>query len=56
MMYGQGADFGHKCMRWLLGLTGNLPKRAWRSAAPLIAAIYLKRSARGGGSTSSPVQ
>jgi predicted CoA-binding protein len=26
MMYGPGADFGHRCMRWLLGLTGGLPK------------------------------
>ena len=25
MMYGPGADFGHTCMRWLLGLTGKLP-------------------------------
>jgi uncharacterized protein len=28
MMYGPGADFGHRCMRWLLGLTGGLPKPA----------------------------
>ena len=26
MMYGPGADFGHRCMRWLLGITGKLPK------------------------------
>ena len=26
MMYGPGADFGHKCMRWMLGVTGGLPK------------------------------
>ena len=26
MMYGPGADFGHTCMRWMLGLTGGLPK------------------------------
>ena len=25
MMYGRGADFGHKCMRWVLGVTGGLP-------------------------------
>jgi predicted CoA-binding protein len=25
MMYGEGADFGHRCMRWFLGLTGKLP-------------------------------
>ena len=25
MMYGAGADFGHTCMRWILGLTGRLP-------------------------------
>jgi predicted CoA-binding protein len=25
MMYGAGADFGHTCMRWLLGITGKLP-------------------------------
>jgi uncharacterized protein len=25
MMYGPGADFGHTCMRWILGLTGQLP-------------------------------
>ena len=25
MMYGEGVDFGHKCMRWMLGLTGGLP-------------------------------
>jgi predicted CoA-binding protein len=25
MMYGEGADVGHTCMRWVLGLTGNLP-------------------------------
>jgi hypothetical protein len=26
MMYGPGADFGHTCMRWILRLTGGLPK------------------------------
>ena len=26
MMYGPGADFGHTCMRWILGVTGGLPK------------------------------
>ena len=26
MMYGTGVDFGHRCMRWMLGLTGGLPK------------------------------
>jgi predicted CoA-binding protein len=26
MMYGAGADFGHTCIRWILGLTGALPK------------------------------
>ena len=26
MMYGPGADFGHTCMRWLLGITGKLPR------------------------------
>ena len=25
MMYGDGVDFGHACMRWLLKLTGGLP-------------------------------
>jgi uncharacterized protein len=25
MMYGPGADFGHACMRWILGLAGRLP-------------------------------
>jgi len=25
MMYGDGADFGHRCMRWYLRLTGGLP-------------------------------
>jgi uncharacterized protein len=25
MMFGQTADFGHKCMRWILGVTGKLP-------------------------------
>jgi uncharacterized protein len=28
MMYGPGADFGHRCMRLLLGITGGLPKAA----------------------------
>ncbi len=26
MMYGEGADFGHVCMRWILRLTGGLPR------------------------------
>jgi hypothetical protein len=26
MMYGPGADFGHTCMRWMLGLTRQLPE------------------------------
>lgn len=25
MMYGEGVDFGHRCMRWMLKLTGGLP-------------------------------
>jgi predicted CoA-binding protein len=25
MMYGDGVDFGHTCMRWILKLTGGLP-------------------------------
>jgi uncharacterized protein len=25
MMYGDGADFPHRCMRWVLRLTGGLP-------------------------------
>lgn len=25
MMYGPNADLGHRCMRWVLGLTGGLP-------------------------------
>jgi len=25
MMYGEGVDFGHRCMRWFLGLSGGLP-------------------------------
>ena len=25
MMYGAGVDFGHKCMRWMLGVGGRLP-------------------------------
>jgi predicted CoA-binding protein len=25
MMYGEGVDFGHLCMRWMLKLTGGLP-------------------------------
>lgn len=28
MMYIEGADFGHRCMRWLLGVTGKLPQAA----------------------------
>ena len=26
MMFGDGVDFGHTCMRWVLGITGGLPK------------------------------
>lgn len=26
LMYGEGADFGHMCMRWMLRFTGKLPK------------------------------
>lgn len=26
MMYGPGVDLGHTCIRWILGLTGGLPK------------------------------
>ncbi|MFI4935529.1 MAG: CoA-binding protein [Caulobacterales bacterium] len=25
MMYGENVDFGHKCMRWMLKLSGGLP-------------------------------
>jgi len=25
MMYGNDVDFGHRCMRWMLGITGRLP-------------------------------
>jgi hypothetical protein len=25
MMFGEGVDFGHACMRWVLKLTGGLP-------------------------------
>lgn len=25
MMFGDGVDFGHKCQRWLMGVTGRLP-------------------------------
>jgi len=25
MMFGTAADFGHKCMKWILGVTGKLP-------------------------------
>ena len=25
MMYGNGVDFGHRCMRWFMKLTGGLP-------------------------------
>ncbi len=27
MMFLPGADIGHKCMRWMLNLTGRLPKQ-----------------------------
>jgi uncharacterized protein len=26
MMYGEGVDVGHACMRWFLGVSGGLPK------------------------------
>jgi predicted CoA-binding protein len=26
MMFGPGVDFGHACMRWMLKLTGGLPR------------------------------
>lgn len=26
LMFGEGADVVHKCMRWILGVTGGLPK------------------------------
>ncbi len=26
MMFGPGVDFGHKCMRWVMKLTGGLPR------------------------------
>ena len=25
MMYGEGVDFGHTCLRWMLKLTGGMP-------------------------------
>lgn len=25
MMFGNGVDFGHKCMRWIMGVSGRLP-------------------------------
>lgn len=25
MMFGDGVDFGHKCIRWIMGLSGKLP-------------------------------
>ena len=25
MMFGQGVDFGHVCMRWIMNLTGRMP-------------------------------
>lgn len=25
MMYGENVDFGHRCMRWILKITGGLP-------------------------------
>lgn len=28
MMFLPGTDFGHRCMRWILNLTGGLPKQA----------------------------
>jgi predicted CoA-binding protein len=26
LMFGKTADFGHRCMRWVLGVTGGLPR------------------------------
>ncbi len=26
MMYGEGVDFGHACMRWMMKITGKLPQ------------------------------
>ena len=26
MMYGKGVDVGHACMRWILGISGGLPR------------------------------
>ena len=26
MMFGDGVDFGHTCMRWLMGVTGRMPQ------------------------------
>lgn len=26
MMFGEGVDFGHRCMRWMLQATGRLPQ------------------------------
>ena len=34
MMYGPGVDFAHSCMRWILSLTGGLPRGAASRAAP----------------------
>jgi predicted CoA-binding protein len=25
MMFGEGVDFGHKCMRWMMSVSGRLP-------------------------------
>jgi predicted CoA-binding protein len=27
MMFCEPVDFGHKCMRWILSLTGGLPRK-----------------------------
>ncbi|MCX7783943.1 MAG: CoA-binding protein [Meiothermus sp.] len=27
MMYGRTADFGHRCIRWFMDLTGGIPKQ-----------------------------
>jgi uncharacterized protein len=34
MMYGPGVDFAHSCMRWILSLTGGLPRSAAKGAGP----------------------
>lgn len=38
MMYVAPVDFGHRCMRWILGITGGLPKPAANVPQPQKAA------------------